>query len=39
LVRKARALIALGALTAALTAAEPVRAGCAIRFVDNRDQP
>jgi hypothetical protein len=30
LVRKARALIALGALTAALAAAEPVRAGCSV---------
>jgi hypothetical protein len=39
LVRTAQALIAVGALTAALAAAEPVRAGCAIRFVDNRDQP
>jgi hypothetical protein len=39
LVRKVQALIALGALTAALAAAEPARAGCAIRFVDNRDQP
>jgi hypothetical protein len=30
LVRKARALIALGALTAALAAAEPARAGCSV---------
>jgi hypothetical protein len=30
LVRKARALIALGALTAAMSAAEPVRAGCSV---------